>query len=76
MAKFLKFKEEKREYSQLANPLDGLNDQEIYQRYRFTKEGIYFIHELIKNDLQHESHGGRPTPTIIQLLIALRYLAM
>ena len=47
MAKFLKFKEEKREYSQLANPLDqaaldGLNDQEIYQRYRFTKEVICF----------------------------------
>ena len=42
MAKSLKFKEEKREYSQLANPLDGLNDQEIYQRYRFTKEVICF----------------------------------
>lgn len=38
-----------------TNPLDSLNDQEIYSRYRFTRNGIVQVLDRITASLEPET---------------------
>ena len=37
------------------NPLDSLSSEEVYQRYRFTREGVFQLLERVANQIQHET---------------------
>ncbi|KAL3119832.1 hypothetical protein niasHT_005892 [Heterodera trifolii] len=54
----------------------GDRNIELIRRYRFPDEGIDFISNLVKDDLQPK-HGmkGNPIPVKLQVMITLQYLA-
>ena len=37
------------------NPLDSLSSEEVYQRYRLTREGVFQLLERVANQIQHET---------------------
>ncbi len=41
-----------------TNPLESLNDQEIYSRYRFTRHGIVQVLDRITASLEPETWVG------------------
>lgn len=57
-----------------TNPLDSLNDQEIYERYRFSREVIFWLTSLLADDLNSTKRSMALLP-VQQILIALRYFA-
>lgn len=56
------------------NPLDFLSDVELYERFRFDRQSIYFLTDLLKDELNSTNRNRSLLPTQ-QLLIALRYYA-
>ena len=57
------------------NHIEGLNNIELYDRYRFTREGLIFIEELIRDDICYDSARNNPLSPMEQLLITLRFYA-
>ena len=57
------------------NHIEGLNNIELYDRYRFSRERIVFIEELIWDDICHDSARNNPLSPMEQLLITLRFYA-
>lgn len=57
------------------DPLAGLDDEDIRMRYRFSRETLFFITDLIRNRLERPTGQGSPLPAFLQLLITLRFLA-
>lgn len=51
------------------------NDDEFEQRYRFSKNGVRHILDLINGELQKHTNRNNPVPPELQLLIALRFYA-
>ena len=49
-------------------------DTELYRRYRFDKDGVLFITNLLRNELIHESDCSFPCTTELQIMAALRYM--
>lgn len=57
------------------NILDSLNNNELVQRYRFNREGILFIEELLREDIQPITRRGNGLSAQEKVLVTLRYLA-
>ena len=77
MAAFLNLINEKRTYRSRAireNPLDHMNDDELYKRYRFNKNGLQFLFDTFGPELKHNNVGNAIAPEI-QILATLHYLA-
>lgn len=62
-------------YRPRLDPFNHFSDSEFSIRYRFTKETVMYILDLIQNELQIINNRGRPITALNQLLIALRFYA-
>ncbi|XP_061177041.1 putative nuclease HARBI1 [Saccostrea echinata] len=58
-----------------SNPLETLNEAEVFERYRFVPETIMFIVGLIQDQLLYDSQRNNPLTPLYQVLVALRYFA-
>jgi len=58
-----------------SNPLNEYEDDEFYARFRFTKETVLYLLEVVKSDLTVVSHKIIYITPLHQLLVALRYYA-
>ena len=64
-----------RKFQQREIDLDELTDEELRSSYRFGRESIKFLVEILKDDLQKQTqrnHVLSPTP---QVLVALHFFA-
>jgi hypothetical protein len=57
------------------NPIDVFDDDELYKRYRFTREGIMQITDLVRLDIEHDTARSHALVPCQQVLIALQYYA-
>lgn len=64
-----------RVFRDLSNPLESLEEEEIFQRYRFTPANIYFIIDGIGERLQSDTARNRAIPPLIKVLLFLRFVA-
>jgi hypothetical protein len=60
---------------QRVDPFNGLNDNDIFERYRFRRATINSIVTLIEPRLTHPTKRNSPLPAIMQVLCALRFVA-
>ncbi|XP_062605623.1 putative nuclease HARBI1 [Saccostrea cucullata] len=58
-----------------SNPLEALNEAEVFDRYRFVPETIMFIVGLIQDQLLYNSQRNNPLTPLYQVLVALRFYA-
>ena len=49
-------------FSDSNNPLDYLSDEELYQKYRFTCEGIYVLCDLLQLDVRRPTNRSKGIP--------------
>ena len=56
------------------NPLEILNDEQLYSKYRFTRDGIYFLCENC-DGLETITDRSFSLSTSLKILVGLRYLA-
>ncbi|XP_062600943.1 uncharacterized protein LOC134262567 [Saccostrea cucullata] len=64
-----------RVFRDLSNPLESLEEEEIFQRYRFSPTSILFIVNGVHDHLQRDTARNRPIPPLIQVLLFLRFVA-
>ena len=57
------------------NPLDIFDDTELYSRFRFDREGIMMIIDLLDAELSHLTQQNHALPTSLQVFIAFRCYA-
>ncbi len=57
------------------NPLEVYDDEELRRRYRFRRETIVFLVQMIGNMLIHPTRRNHALPPLLQITIALRFLA-
>ena len=56
------------------NPMDIYTEDQLYVRNRFGRRNILFILNLIDNAIAHVTSRSFSLPSILQLLICLRFL--
>ena len=64
-----------RQYRLKRSPIDEYTDSELRARYRFGRESIVFITNLIYDDLKRKTKRGHALDPIEQVLISLRFYA-
>ena len=64
-----------RKFQQREIDLDELTDQELRSRYRFGRESIKFLVEILKDDLQRQTRRNHALSPTLQVLVALRFFA-
>lgn len=57
------------------NPLDIYSDSELYDRCRFTRDGLLFIVEMIGDSLSRPTRRNNALTPVEQIFIALRYFS-
>ncbi|XP_052286574.1 putative nuclease HARBI1 isoform X2 [Dreissena polymorpha] len=57
----------------LSHHLDELTSEEFIARYRFSKNGVSFLENLLKDDLQQQTNRNHALTSIQQILITLRF---
>lgn len=57
------------------NPLENYSGDEIFDRFRFRPQTVYFIMERIAPTLTHNTTKNFALPPVLQLLTCLRFLA-
>ena len=62
-------------YQNVLSPLNDLNDKELYQRFRFDRDGIQLLCEMFGEQLATPTFRSRAIPVETQICIGLRYLA-
>ena len=50
------------------NPLDFLDDSELYRSYRFTRQGILFLIQLLTNDISRGTQRSHSLPNSLVVL--------
>ena len=58
-----------------SNPLELYDDQDIFIKYRFNREGVMFIIDLLTNELEHPTKRSHALSAPLQVFIALRLYA-
>ena len=58
-----------------VHPLDKYNDVELIKRYRFNREGINYITELLINDIAPKGNTNNPIPPVDRICAALQFYA-
>ena len=56
------------------NPLDSLSDEELYTKYRFTRNGILFLIDILEPHLKRVTHRSCSVDVHLQVLSALYFL--
>lgn len=62
-------------YKPILDPLAELTEIELYQRYRFDRETIGYITDLIRDRITSTTQRSRAIPPEIQVCAALRFYA-
>ena len=57
-----------------SNPLETLEEDEVFERFQFHPQTIMYLIGLLPN-LAHPTKRNNPLPPLIQVLLCLRYLA-
>ena len=57
-----------------ANPFTVYDDEELYRRYRFTRNGILFLNENLQG-MEPATRRNHSVPKQLKVFIGLRYLA-
>ncbi len=57
------------------NPLEYYRDDELRARYRFRRETIVELINLLDDDLTHPTDRNKALPPLLQLCVALRFYA-
>ena len=55
--------------------LRDFTDEELRSRYRFGRESIEFLSELLCDDLERDTSRNHTLSTTVQVLVALRFFA-
>jgi hypothetical protein len=64
-----------RRFRARENPLETMQDHELYQRYRFTANGLRRIEEMLRDDIVHATKRANALTPMHQILVALRFFA-
>ncbi len=62
-------------YHQIENPVDYLRGDEIYKTFRFDRQRIDEIVNIVREDVEYYTGRSRTIPAAVQVPIALQYLA-
>ena len=65
----------KRTYLPHINHLETMNDKKLFKRYRFNRDSIYVICDLLREDLERATTRSHALSAEVQVLIALRFYA-
>ena len=57
------------------NPLEFLTAEEVFVRFRFRPQTIFYIVDLLEDSLRRPAGNGSPLPLLLEVLVALRYVA-
>lgn len=57
------------------NPLENLSDEQFIRNYRFSKECVEDILQMISYGLSKYTNRGKPCSPMLELLITLQFLA-
>ncbi len=61
MAAFINRESRKRKYKEHYEPLEELSDSDLFKNYRFTRDGIEYLANLLHDDLKvSRSNQGLP----------------
>ena len=55
--------------------IDNFTDEDLRNQFRFGRQGIGYITNLIADELHHSTHRNHALPLLQQVLIALRFYA-
>lgn len=61
-----------KQYKKRMNPLQDLSESDFRQRYRFSKENMLKIIDILRNDLSVDRRGGS-IPVELQVMSVIRY---
>ena len=56
-----------------TNPLDTYNDEELFKRYRFSREGIQYVCDLIEENIRRPTQRNHAMLPVHSVCIALQY---
>ena len=74
-ARFVEYQQRRpRVFRDRSNPLEDLEEDEVFERYRFSPDNIIYILRLLPN-LARPTRRNHPLPPLLQLLLCLRFLA-
>ncbi len=59
----------------LSNPLQCFEDFEFRDRFRMQKMSVINLTEILDSDLSRCSNRGCPPPSVLQVMVALRFYA-
>lgn len=62
-------------FCDLSNTLESLDEEEVYERYRFSPDTIQFVEDEVSDILQSDTAMYRPIPPLIHVLPFLRFVA-
>jgi hypothetical protein len=60
-------------FRERTDVLDNLRDREVVERYRLSREAIFDLHNLIKDDISSSSNRSFPVPPLTKVLYANKY---
>ena len=63
----------RRVYRARVDALAQYSDDELYKKYRFSRQGIQEIIRLIGDDLDHDTDRSHELSSTLQILIALNF---
>ena len=55
--------------------IDDYSEEELRVRYRFRRDSILFITNLVAGDISRNTRRNHALPPLLQVLIALRFYA-
>ena len=55
--------------------LEDYSDEELRCRYRFGRDSLEFLTEILQNDLQRDTEKNQALSPTLQILVALRFFA-
>ena len=57
------------------NPLEHFSETEIFTNFRFRRDTLLYILNLLQPYLSRLNNRGHPLPTLFELLVAIKFLA-
>lgn len=65
----------RRKIKDKLNPIEFYANNELPQRYRFTKESVIYLNGKVGLAIKHGTERNFAVPPLLQLLVALRFYA-
>ena len=62
-------------YRELVDPLNHYSEEDLRSRYRFGREGINFMVELLSQEIASSTKRSHSLSVTEQVLVTLRFLA-